>query len=338
MEGPGTKAFWIAWERHRRSLVLAAAMGLPTRIMLHRGPYVRRVLALGGRTAALLWRERPALVVVQNPSLVLAALAAFLRRPLGYRLVVDRHSNLELQSLRPPYPLRLLFSVLSRYSLRRADLTIVTTPRLQTLVEAAGGRGFVLPDRLPDLGPGREPAPGERTIVFICAFGADEPVADVIEAARLLGDGYRIHVTGNSRKLAPALRDQAPPNLEFTGFLPEPEYVALLARCDVALALTRNRDTLLCGAYEAVSLGRPLVLSAQPALTRYFYQGHVATDNSPASLARAIAEACRERERLVREVAQMREVLDQDWRRRFAELQEIVGAWRPVGATSASRR
>ena len=72
------KAIWISWERHRRTSTLAEHFGIPLHTLLYSGPAPVRYLVLSIRTTALLFRERPGVLVVQNPSIVLATLAGFL--------------------------------------------------------------------------------------------------------------------------------------------------------------------------------------------------------------------------------------------------------------------
>ena len=186
---------WITWEDHRRSRELAAAFACDYIAMDSARPYVLRVLDLGWRTWRLLVRRRPRLVFIQNPSLVLAALACTLKPLLRYRLVVDRHSNFELRTLTPPAPVRFMFNRLSRWTTRGADLTIVTNETLRVLTDAWGGRGFILQDKLPALAaaPMALARPGSH-LVFVCTFSEDEPVAEVLEAARRLPDGITVHV------------------------------------------------------------------------------------------------------------------------------------------------
>ena len=54
-------AVWIAWERHRRSRVLAESMGVELWEMLSGLPYALRVVVLAMRTTARLLRRRPRL-------------------------------------------------------------------------------------------------------------------------------------------------------------------------------------------------------------------------------------------------------------------------------------
>lgn len=313
---------WVTWERHRRSRELADALDVPVVTMVSGLPYLPRILLLGLKTVFLLIRRRPRLLFVQNPSLALAALACVLKPLCGYALVVDRHSNFVIRTLNPSRPVKRIFDALSRFTVRRADLTIVTNSPLRDLAAGWGGRGFVLEDRLPDLGAGDPVATSDGAdAVFICTFSSDEPVAAVIEAARLLPHGVTVHITGDSRRCDPGLVEAAPPNVRFTGFLPEREYVGLLRACDLVLALTDRPHTMLCGAYEAVSAGKPMVISNHRAMTGYFSRGAFPTDNSPADIAASITAVLDHAEGLAAAVAVLKTDLERSWRSRFAELE-----------------
>lgn len=84
---------WIAWESQRRSLTLSSKLGCSLRILDFGGGDLLRYPWSACRTLVLLFSQRPSLVVVQNPSMALAALACACKRALGFVLVVDRHSN-----------------------------------------------------------------------------------------------------------------------------------------------------------------------------------------------------------------------------------------------------
>jgi glycosyltransferase involved in cell wall biosynthesis len=253
---------------------------------------------------------------------VLAALVCALKPLLRFRVVVDRHSNFTFADTDTGFRNRL-----SNYSLRRADLTIVTNDFVKRLVESKGGRAFVLQDKLPTLAAAARPRlEGRFNAVFVCTFSPDEPLEAVVEAARLLDSGVRVYVTGRRELLPEAVRARAPRQVVFTGFLPDAQYASLLATADVVLELTTRDHTLLCGAYEAVSLGTPLVVSRTDALMSYFHKGAVVTGNTPLQIARAIREAERRQTRLRQEVGELREELTRDWNERFAELARLIAA------------
>jgi glycosyltransferase involved in cell wall biosynthesis len=307
---------WITWEHHRRTMELARALGVPLREVIGPGPRAVRYLVAGLATLAAIAKARPRIVFVQNPSIVLAALACALRRVLRYRVVVDRHSNFRFGNTETG-----LFNAVSNYSLRRADLTIVTNAHVKQLVEAKGGRGFVLQDRLPTLANARVSGlPGRVNVAFVCTYSPDEPVTEVIEAAHLLDGDVHIYITGRCDSLAASVRRSAPANVIFTDYLGAAEYESLLASVDFVMELTTRDHTLLCGAYEAVSLAKPLIVSRTEALTQYFCQGTVVTDNQAEAIAAAVNAAAADLPRLQREVVALREDLARDWASRFSAL------------------
>ena len=323
---------WITWERQRRSLELAKRLGCELHLLETGAPYLLRALLLGLKTLRILSR-RPGVVYVQNPSILLAALAALMRPALGYVLVVDRHSNFKLHTSRNPWPKWRLFHQLSRYSVPRADLTIVTNQRLAALIQAWGGRPFVLPDPLPELPQARRRDLGEPTVVCVSSFGTDEPIAEVLSAAGIVGEGLRVVITGNPAKLPEEVKRRAPANVRFSGFLAEEEFQELIASCDAIMALTTQPNTLLCAGYEAVALGQPMILSDQEDLVSYFAKGRVATRNDAESIAAAMATAVAEREALRAECRDLAVELERSWSLRFDELQDTVSGLRePAGS------
>ena len=315
------RALWISWERHRRSRELSRALDVPLVEIISGGPRLWRSASCATRTVLTLLRARPRILFVQNPSVQLAYIAGILKPLLGYTLVVDRHSNFDFQDTE-----RGFFNFLSNDSIRRADLTIVTNDTIADLVRRKGGRPLVLQDLLPTLHPTpRTLPPATARVVYICSFLPDEPVEALIGAARRLGDGFRIYVTGKPSKPYRELLRAAPPNVQLTGFLAEPDYASLLAAADLVIVLTTRMNTLLCGAYEGVSLRKPLVLSDQVVLREYFTQGVVLTENTPEGIESALRTAARDRERLAAEMRALAPALRADWETRFQDLRKRLG-------------
>ena len=317
----GRRAIWISWERHRRSRELARALSIPLYEIISAGPRIWRRLICATRTVWLLVCARPSLLFVQNPSVQLAYIAGRLKPLLGYTLVVDRHSNFDFADTEHG-----LFNHLSNYTIRKADLTIVTNEVVAGLVEGKGGRALVLQDLLPALRPCAPAPPDARTrVVYICSFLPDEPVEEMLGAAGRLGEDFHVYVTGRATKEFEDLARSARPGLTFTGFIPEEEYVSLLCAASVVVVLTKRENTLLCGAYEGVSLRKPLVLSNQVVLREYFKKGVVLTENAPDSIEAAIRKAARERDRLGAELAELVPELKADWASRFEGLKSRLG-------------
>jgi len=230
-----------------------------------------------------------------------------------------------------------MYKILTLFCLRHANLTIVTNEALKNMIDGLGGRGFVLQDSIPQPLAGRTVLRGPLNIVFVCTYSADEPVTEVLEAARLVGRDATVYVTGKRRKKSPA---RVPYNVVLTDYLAEQDYWSLLNSCDAVMVLTTREHTLLCGAYEAIALSKPLILSDTKALRAYFSKGVVYTDNNRHGLVEAIRRAGRERENLAKDIAELSQELETAWAGRRAELKEIlhkftnsdepVSAWRPL--------
>jgi len=316
---------WIAWEQQRRTTELARALGVPLVRELFAGPYLLRIPIVTIRTIAELLRRRPAVVIVQNPSIVLAALACFLGPVLGFRVIVDRHSNFKLETLSSTNPKHIIFHWLSRYSLRRADLTIVTNFFLAEVVTDRGGAAQILPDPIPILEPG-EPSdlgPGDH-VFYVSSFDHDEPLELVIEVARQLGGDVTIHVSGDFTRADPALVNTAPANVAFLGFMNEDDYVTTMASVDVVLTLTTQEHTMQCGAYEAVALGQPLVFANHEEMKRYFHKGVVVAELTVEDLTGAIREALARQDDLRREMVGLKEDLIRSWSSDFKTVERII--------------
>lgn len=308
------KKIWITWEGHRRTIQLAADMpDLRLHVLDLEAPRWIRYPALIFRTLGVFFREKPKLVIVQNPSIVLAFFSIMMGVLMGFRVVSDTHND-AIQGPRPFEKRYCWMLPIYAKAQRWADLTIVTNEELSKVVLAYGGRPFTLPDRLPRF---ENPTPielkGKHNVVFICTFADDEPYAEVINAGHLIDPSTYLYVTGPYERAPASLISSAPANVIFTGFLPDKKYIDLLFSCDVVMDLTRLENCLVCGAYEAVSLGKPLILSDTNQLRRYFHKGAIYTRNHAGDIANAIEYAKFHLDSLKEDVLDLREKIDRNF-------------------------
>jgi hypothetical protein len=327
---PQGKTAWIAWEVHRRSTELAKAFDADLFIYDSNssfGSFLRYVFS-SFHTIRYLSRTRPDILIVQNPSLVLTSLACLLKTLFRYRLVVDRHTNFWLEAENSLRPKALVFTLFSKYSLRHADLTIVTNPYLKELVDKKGGRGFVLTDKLPALErKHRKSLNGRWNIVFISTFSDDEPYLEVIKAAKLIRPDIYIYVTGNYRKVTGRLPADLPPNLVLTGFLDEQDFVDLLFSADAIMDFTTAEWTLVCGGYEAISVEKPFITSDKIVLRGYFNKGAVFAGNDHLSISEAIGNLIQRKDEYDREIRALKMEKNEEWNQQFSKLLELVRAF-----------
>lgn len=301
---------WNSWQGHRRTLGISADLGIPVFMETRRLPRLLKYPYFMGRTLRLLLRTRPDGLIVQSPSIVLALWALVLKRALGFALVVDAHN----EGVRPYQRLLRRWSPLYGYLQREADLTVVSNDRLAAVVDGNGGRAFVLHDRLPAIGHVVPAAlPGRHRIVCVSTFASDEPYEEVIEAGRLLGDDTYVYLTGDATRVPAGLRRRAGENVVFTGFLSDEAYWRTLAAATAILDLTRLDDCLVCGGYEAVALGKPLIVTDTPASRTLFSRGTIYTRNAAEDISVAIAAAVRDADRLGAEARELKHELQALW-------------------------
>lgn len=319
------EVIWISWQEHRRTSGICDYLALDLHVITSRSKSAARYLQLIRSTFRILRNEKPRVLFVQNPSIVLTAFAVLVRPLFGYRLVVDAHNEAVQPYVHDSRAVRIASDLL----MRAADLTIVTNRSLAEIVHSNGGDAFVLPDRLPEI-DGYNPAElarGSFNIVLIATYATDEPLMQVIDAAAMLQDRITLYVTGNYARLDESIRRRLPPNIVFTGFLSDEDYWGHLKSADAIIDLTSMDNCLVCGAYEGVAAARPLLLSANEATIHYFSKGVVYTDNSAQDIHRAILELVDRHDELSAEIAVLGRELPGDWRRQAEDLKQIIGQW-----------
>ncbi|MDG4554009.1 MAG: glycosyltransferase [Candidatus Competibacter sp.] len=317
---------FLTWTDHRRSRNLAPEFGADYVCMESNLPYPMRVIVLSFRTLLLLITRRPTVIIAQNPSLALAVLCCIFMPLLRYVLVVDRHSNFKLDSLTSTRIKMRLFHTLSKWSVRKANVTFVTNENLRQLVESWGGTGVILPDRLPQLETEELWQHNGITpfiAVFIASYDDDEPLAEVLDAARQVSDLFHLYITGNYKRagIVPSINDK---NISFTGFLSDGMYVALLTRADLIIVLTSEQDLLNCGTYESVALGKPIMLSNSKAIKAYFDSGALYVDNSINEISNAFRVFPARQQQMNAEIKELRNRLERNWQKMFLIAQNAI--------------
>jgi glycosyltransferase involved in cell wall biosynthesis len=241
-------------------------------------------------------------------------------------VVVDRHSNFYLNEKKRISIKELVFRFLSFFSIRFADITIVTNKYLSHVVQVTGGRAFVLHDKIPDFIINKDMSISGNDFVFmISSFNRDEPIEEVWKAANLLTkNDIKIFVSGNPQKLLPEnLFKNTPPNVTFTGFLPENEFVKMLNRASAIMVLTDAEYTLLCGCYEAVSVEKPLITSGTIVLKELFDRA-IYVNSNPESIAEGVKKALQRPEYYIDQTKEMKKSLIVNWKHQFRGIDQAV--------------
>lgn len=324
---PSGRSLYIAWAAfQRRQVSMADEAGFECLFlpMSYKGrSHVRRAghyLRLAWRTWQQLRERRPHTVWLQLPQLPLLWLVWLHRATVapGLRIVADCHNAV----FQPPWS-TLPFT---RAALGRADLVLVHNETVLDRALAMGlaaGRTRVLED-LPAPVPTGTPPPvppafagrSRPWVLFVGSYGRDEPVAEVLQAARMLGNGV-VAVTGRRVNAARNGHDigQPPPQAVLTDYLPLPDFEALLHHADVVLALTRFDGIQLSVCNEALGFGKPMVVADTPLLRKLFGHAAVMVDAAdPVAIAAGIRQAVQDAPRLQAAALELAQARRQHWR------------------------
>ena len=323
-----TGASFISWMPHcRRSDTLADALNGPSHLIRpdrpDRAP-LRYPLQLV-ESVRRLWRDRPAAVMVASPPF-LAPLSAWIYSAIRrVPFAIDAHSGVFND------PRWSWATPLNRFLSRRAVATIVTGPHYRDLVASWGARPLVIgavPCRFRDDVPPTDLGEGVH-IVFPCTWSFDEPVNQLVAAARRVPE-VTIHVTGRPKGPAATHLEGAPDNLRLAGWLSDDAYTGLMKGCDAVLALTSRDHTMQRAGEESLELGKPLICSGWSLLRETFSQGALFVDNTTDQLADALAEMADRHEELAAEMVELRPIRAADYERGLEELRALLGGAAPA--------
>lgn len=278
-----------------------------------------RYLVQGWKTWRLLERERPSVVIAQSPPIFApftVALWCKLRGKKHTTYVIDCHPGTFYD-----HHWRWALSLL-RLLTRGAIVTILCNENAQYILKQWGVRGLFLPDGLPTMEPasGTIGSEGEVRMALISTFSQDEPIAEVFEAARKLPQ-VTFYVTGDPQRASSDLLARKPDNVVLTSFLRGSTYSGLLYNVHGILVLTNELNSLNCGAYEALSIVKPTIVSDMPEMRRCFPFGFIHVENTPEAIAKGVELLFNEQEPLTTEVMRLR---DDFAARRQPKLEEFL--------------
>ncbi len=263
-----------------------------------------RYLVQCWRTWRLLEQERPAFVIVQSPP-IFAPLAVALwckvrgRKQISY--ILDCHpSTFYNRRWQWAFPLLRLLA-------RNAVVSLLCNEDAQRYLAQWRAHSIFLPDGLPDLSAASNEVAvqSDKSIAVISAFALDEPAGAIFQAARLIPD-VTFYVTGSTEGMTGELLANKPENIILTGFLRGSAYNGLLQNVQGVMILATMITTLSCGAFEALSLAKPGIVSDLPEQRRWFANGFIMVKNTPEDIANAVETLLREHEMYVKKAEILR--------------------------------
>lgn len=270
------------------------------------------------KTWILLRQGQPDIIFVMNPPIFAVAAVWIYCVLKKSQYVVDTHSA-AFTAKRWAF-----FLWLYRFLAKRALMSLLHNEPLRKRVASWGAPAMTLEDGPPRLETsGIFPFRKGFNVVMVSSFGGDEPLDEVIKAAESLPD-VNFYITGKIDWAPKEILAHHPQNVIFTNYLKTEDFNALLIGCDVVISLTKNDNTMQCGAFEALEAGRPIITSDWPVLRAYFPKGTIHIDNSASSLLKAIEEIRHHHCQYLEEITSLRGHLREIWRNKFSFLLDIL--------------
>ena len=277
------------------------------------------------KTLQILRKERPRIIICQSPPIACAFIAMVYRYLFAWtskpKILIDIHTG----AIMKPWSKNV-----SRLIMKHASVNIVINKEQQNLlIQKYKIRSIVLEDPIPDftdiLLSAKKQAgyKMEQKAIFnvavISSFAYDEPLQIVFDAASQLPDVY-FYITGDKKNADEDLLIKKPDNVIITGFLDYDTYVDLLRKVEVIMDLTTENTSMVAGAYEAVALEQPLILTNWLPLKRYFNKGTIYIDNSSDDIRKAVMVARTRKEELSKEMHQLKIERTKEWKEKISSL------------------
>lgn len=285
---------FISWSKQNgRTTDLADELGLTTVFIFAPGNILLRYLRSARHTFRIFRAYKNSTVVAMlppTPLLLCALLASKIHRT---RLILDLHTGFF-------YDPKWRWAMKPSLKLMRRNLCIVTNSNLAQVCEREGISTVVLHDILSErISEGS--ATESYNIICPLSYSNDEPVAAILEAAAESPE-ITWRLTGSAPE---SIKETAPANVEFTGFIPDADYLHALSKSTAVLALTTRQDTMQRAGYEALMSHVPVVTSKFAVLKEFFDEAAIYSDADATSIRESARFAIKNSGRLRAAAAQV---------------------------------
>ncbi len=313
---------WITWHNAARSRNMAKFLNLELHeIFIHSNPLFRHA----GSALWTLWiliKYRPKVVFLQLSFLLLLFTAIY--KMLSFNKVVivaDCHTKALRRKV--DGKLNKIFWPLKKFSFSKVDFSIVSNIGMEADIKNLHSNYFFIPDKIPE-NKINKIGNSQKYCVNISSFAVDEPVKEIFDLAELLNkENIKLYWTGKVNENL--IKDfNKPENLVFTGYMTFEEYYDLIGNANCLIALTTESDTLQSGAYEALSVEVPMVITDSKALKNYFDSAALYTNHKPEDLFEKVKYAIENRDRIISEIQSVKRKRNQEYSDLIEELEAQV--------------
>lgn len=329
MAGKGGTAV-VFWGPHSRSTEAFARRLNATCYLIHyliwKRPWIAPIKypPMWLKTWWVLLKQRPAAVLVINTP-VFAPLCVYvycLFARIPFAMNVHGHS-LGGRRWRWSRPLQ-------HFLAKKAVVSLIGTVEYKQIFESWGAKVLFLeyiPVEMPVGSCDFKAKPDEFRVTVVSTFAGDEPLDLVLEAARRLPE-VCFFILGDTKLATKEFLGSAPRNVSFPGYLKGNDYWQQLFSSQAILTLTTSPHSLVAGGTEGMYLGKPLILSRQPALLEYFTKGTIFVDHTVDGMVEGVRHARECECALSRESAELAAEKHAIWESTFQKLVKILGEGR----------
>jgi len=316
------KTVWLSWHYAARSRNLAKVLNIPILEYFNNKNALQRHALSSFWTIWMLFKHRPKVVVIQLSFMLLNLVAIYKIFTFGKTvIIVDCHTKALRRKAKGV--LNKIFWPIKRFTFSLVNLSIISNNGMKKDIDELHNNYLILPDKIPENIIKTDPNKSEKYCVYISAFAVDEPFEEIFEVAKLLKDELDIYWTGKRPKSLP-LPEEVPENLKFTGFISFEDYYNLIGNSDCVLALTTEEDCLQSGAYEALNVEVPMVITDSFALREYFDNSAVYTNHEPEQIAKNILKAIENSSDQINNIKRIKELRNAEFFEKIDKIEELL--------------
>lgn len=309
------KVIWLTWHYAARSRNMAKVLDIPIFEYFNNKNALLRHSLSSLWTIGVLFKQRPKVVFIQLSFMLLNIVALYKILNFGKTIIIaDCHTKALRRKAKGPF--NFIFWPIKKVTFNLVNISIVSNIGMEKDIKELHNNYLMIPDKIPEIEL-QSNSHDEKYFVYISSFAVDEPFDEIFQVAKLLPDGIKLYWTGKIPKNITIPKDK-PNNLIFTDYISFDEYYNLIANASSVLALTTEDDCLQSGAYEALAVETPMVISDSNALKTYFENSALYTGHTPREITDNLLSVLGNQSQLIRDSKIIKE-------KRNKEYSEIIG-------------
>jgi len=311
------KVVWLSWHYAARSRSMAKVLDIPIlEYFNNKNALIRHSLSTIW-TIWVLLKKRPKVVFIQLSFMLLNIVALYKLLTFGRTIIVaDCHTKALRRKAKGL--LHYIFWPIKRATFNLVNISIVSNIGMEKDVKELHNNYLMIPDKIPEVDFTKN-ASEEKYFVYVSSFAVDEPFNEIFEVAKKIPNDIKLYWTGKIPKNISIPNDK-PNNLIFTDYISFEEYYNLIANASAILALTTEEDCLQSGAYEALAVETPMVLTDSLALKTYFGKSALYSNHTPNGITEKLLSTLSDREYLLKNSQEVKNERDSEYNIIIAKL------------------